>query len=408
MRAITGRVPDHRALAAEAAEEAGASLAWPAPKDPDRAIDDLEHDLAVLRPLLDTRDRASAKGRAHYLLHLNDTLRRSVVSRWARGRSAWSTSDGLIKVAPGIRSALDSQRLGRRPYSLSALQRFASCPYQFLLATIYRLEPWDEPEPLVRMDPLTRGSLFHRTQAEFYRALEAEGALRVSPESVPRALRTLDGVLEGVAAEYAERLAPAIDRVWRGEIDELRRDLGIWVQKLAENGAWHPEYFEFSFGLGAGGPRGSLGSPRHQRVEGREDGESSPNAGGAPSSTAAVWCSGARRRPQALSAAPRAIGSAEPTAPGPSAAKYPGPCERLTTRGATRAVCPIPSSSRAGSCFAGRSISSSVDRISMCFASRITRRARIDRIPTWSSGAGPSCSRCCTAWRRNTGWARRS
>ncbi len=55
MRAITGRVPDHRVLASEAAEEGGASLAWPAPNDPDRAIDDLEHDLAVLKPLLDSR-----------------------------------------------------------------------------------------------------------------------------------------------------------------------------------------------------------------------------------------------------------------------------------------------------------------------------------------------------------------
>ena len=35
VRAITGRVPDHRVLARrEAAEEGGASLAWPAPKDP--------------------------------------------------------------------------------------------------------------------------------------------------------------------------------------------------------------------------------------------------------------------------------------------------------------------------------------------------------------------------------------
>ncbi len=31
MRAITGSVPDHRVLAQEAAEEAGASLGWPAP-----------------------------------------------------------------------------------------------------------------------------------------------------------------------------------------------------------------------------------------------------------------------------------------------------------------------------------------------------------------------------------------
>ena len=43
--------------------------------------------------------------------------------------------------------------------------------------------------------------------------------------------RTLDAVLDRVAAEYAETLAPAIERVWRDEVDELRRDLGIWVQK---------------------------------------------------------------------------------------------------------------------------------------------------------------------------------
>jgi hypothetical protein len=249
VRAITGRVPDHRVLASEAAEEGGASLAWPAPKDPDRAIDDLEHDLASLRPLLDARDPSAVKGHAHYLLGLNESLRRSVISRWARGRGVWSPSDGLVRVAPGTQTALAAHRLGQRAYSLSALQRFAACPYQFLLATIYRLEPWDEPEPLVRMDPLTRGSLFHQAQADFYRAMDAAGHLPVTAGGVPDAMKTLDGVLDRVAADYEETLAPAIPRVWRDEIDELRRDLGIWVQKLADAGPWQPKYFEFSFGL---------------------------------------------------------------------------------------------------------------------------------------------------------------
>ena len=268
VRAITGRVPDHRVLASDAAEEGGASLAWPAPKDPDRAIDDLEHDLATLKPLLDARDPSTVKGHAHYLLGLNESLRRSVISRWARGRGAWSPSDGLIRVAPGTQAALDAQRLRQRPYSLSALQRFTACPYQFLLATIYRLEPWDEPEPLVRMDPLTRGSLFHKAQAEFYRALEQGGALPVTRESLAAAATTLDAVLDRVAAEYAEKLAPAIDRVWRDEVDELRRDLGIWVQKLADDQAWQPKYFEFSFGLNDEG-RDSRSLPDPVLVDGR-------------------------------------------------------------------------------------------------------------------------------------------
>ena len=249
VRAMTGNVPNHSVLESEAAKEGGASLAWPAPKDPDQAIDDLEHDLATLKPLLESRDPSAVKGHAHYLLGLNESLRRSVISRWARGRGAWSPSDGLVRVVPGTQPALASQRLGTRPYSLSALQRFTACPYQFLLATIYRLEPWDEPEPLVRMDPLTRGSLFHKAQAEFYRALDASGALPVTRDSLALAASTLDIVLDRVAGEYAETLAPAIERVWRDEVDELRRDLGIWVRKLADDQAWRPAYFEFSFGL---------------------------------------------------------------------------------------------------------------------------------------------------------------
>jgi hypothetical protein len=136
---------------------------------------------------------------------------------------------------------------------LSALQRFSTCPYQFLLATIYRLEPWDEPEPLTRMDPLTRGSLFHGAQAAFYRAMQAEDALPVRRTSLDAALAVLDDALDHVALEYAEKLAPAIDRVWKDEIDELRRDLRIWVQKIADEQTWHPEYFEFSFGLSDAG-----------------------------------------------------------------------------------------------------------------------------------------------------------
>jgi len=99
------------------------------------------------------------------------------------------------------------------------------------------------------MDPLTRGSLYHKAQAEFYRAMKAAAALPITPGGVADASRMLDDVLDRVAAEYEELLVPAIPRVWRDEINELRRDLTIWVQRLADAGTWQPEYFEFSFGL---------------------------------------------------------------------------------------------------------------------------------------------------------------
>src|SRR4029079_10407221 len=49
MRAITGRIPRHEELQESAVLEGGAMLACPWPVEPHRAIDDLEHDLAVLR-----------------------------------------------------------------------------------------------------------------------------------------------------------------------------------------------------------------------------------------------------------------------------------------------------------------------------------------------------------------------
>ena len=120
---------------------------------------------------------ASVRGHAHYLLRLNEPLKRSVTARWARGRSQWTPYDGITRVTGMTQPMLESQRLGARPYSLSALQKYASCPYQFLLSAIYRLEPPRDIEPLQKLDPLTRGSIFHEAQARFFRALKADGRL---------------------------------------------------------------------------------------------------------------------------------------------------------------------------------------------------------------------------------------
>jgi RecB family exonuclease len=248
MRAITGRIPNHEELQESAASEGGAGLAWPSPSDPAMAIDDLEHDLAVLRQLL-AAEPARVRGHAHYLLQLNENLKRSVTARWGRARSQWTPFDGVTRVNSNTQAMLASQRLGTRAYSLSALQKFSSCPYQFLLSAIYRLEPADEPEPLQKLDPLTRGALFHEVQAEFFRAMQASGQLPVAHAGIPAALALLDQIVARVAGDYHERLAPAIERVWRDEIADVTRDLRVWVRRLPQAGDWIPTYFEFSFGL---------------------------------------------------------------------------------------------------------------------------------------------------------------
>ena len=161
----------------------------------------------------------------------------------------WTVYDGITRVTGMTRPLLETQRLGARPYSLSALQKFSACPYQFLLSAIYRLEPTEEPEPLQKLDPLTRGSIFHEMQATFFRALQKAGRLPLTEPDMPQALATLDAVVGEVAARYREDLAPAIDRVWEDEIADLARDLRVWVRRLPQLAGWEPLHFEFAFGL---------------------------------------------------------------------------------------------------------------------------------------------------------------
>ena len=268
VRAISGKIPHHEELQERAVSEGGAMLAWPSPHDSARAIDDLEHDLAVLRELLLADNPKSVRGHAHYLLRLNDALKRSVTTRWARARPSWTAFDGITRVTGMTTPLLVTQRLSARPYSLSALQKFSTCPYQFLLSAIYRLEPAQDPEPLQKLDPLTRGALFHQVQAEFFRTLQAEGMLPVTAEHLHHVLACLDRIVAKTAAQYHEQLAPAIERVWRDEIADIARDLRVWARRLPSAQDWTPEYFEFSFGLSDEG-RDPRSVPDPVRLDGR-------------------------------------------------------------------------------------------------------------------------------------------
>jgi hypothetical protein len=249
VRAMTGRVPNYSQVADEANRVGAASLAWPAPPAPDNAIDDLEHDLAVLRPLFSERHPKAAEGRARYLVDLNPALRRAVTERWLRHQPRWSKADGLVSPSERTLQLLASHRLGARSYSLTALQRYSACPYQFLLAAMYRLSPLEEPAPLQRLDPLTRGSLFHEIQTQFYRTLQRNGQLPVTAGRLNAARQQLEWAIADVSRAAADKLAPAIERVWVDEIAAIRRDLLLWLDQLPREVDWVPERFEFAFGL---------------------------------------------------------------------------------------------------------------------------------------------------------------
>ena len=243
VRAAEGRLPSVRELEKRAEKGAPARLNWPAPLDPSTAIDDAEFDLASLR-------EARGKGSARYLMEVNQSLARSFRARWLRWSNRWSFADGLVNPGAPAREALAQHQLARRSYSPSSLQHFAACPYRFLLHSIFQFREREAPVPLEQMDPLTRGALFHAVQFELFRELSQNGRLPVTLVNLATALTLADQVLDRVAAQFEEDLAPAIPRVWKTEIEDLRTDVRGWLQQAARRPSdWTPVHFEFAFGL---------------------------------------------------------------------------------------------------------------------------------------------------------------
>jgi len=96
--------------------------------------------------------------------------------------------------------------------------------------------------------------LFHEVQSAVLTELRSAGLLPLDRErrahGVTSASEICDQALNRVAAEYKETLAPAIERVWNSEIEDLRTDLRGWIHQVAQNDSdWEPLYFEFAFGL---------------------------------------------------------------------------------------------------------------------------------------------------------------
>ena len=260
LRAAEGRLPGFGELSRRAEEQAGARIRWPAPRLPADAIDEAEHDLALLEGAFHTPEAAS-RGTAHYLLAANPHLARALRARARRWRRRWTPADGLVDPSPEALAALQAHALPARSWSPTALQNYAACPYRFFLQAIHRLAPREEPEAIDEIDPLSRGSLIHEVQFELLRELQEASLLPVTAVSLDEARNRLDRVLGEVAERYRDELAPAIDRVWLDGIAAVRADLREWLRRATEEATWVPWRFELSFGLPDRGQRDPHSTP---------------------------------------------------------------------------------------------------------------------------------------------------
>jgi len=222
----------------------GALGAWvsedpAAAADPDDALDRSERDRGRVREGGLEAARAVASG--------------SLFFKWSRlsAHGRWSGTlgsfDGLVAPLPAdLAARLDPLRASR-PVSASALARYASCGFLYLLEHVLRLEPALEPEERIGLDPLERGRLFHEVAEEFLRELRDQGRLPVRDDAANRTR-----LLELARARVALLVAGSPPRhrsIWNlqwGAVEDLL--LSFLRREAANTRLGTPAYFEVAFG----------------------------------------------------------------------------------------------------------------------------------------------------------------
>lgn len=248
LRAAHGALPDFGELMQRAQAATPTRLGWPAPGSPMSAIDEAEHDLALLAEIFRRRDDETV-GMARYLLEVNPHLSRALRFRARRWFRNWTSADGFVKPSAAGQAALDRQGLDQRSFSPTALQQYAQCPYKFFLYAILRLKPKEEVTAIDVMNPLQRGSLVHEVLYELHVRMREKAMLPVTPDNLESARALLSDTIDDVAGKWKELLSPIVPKVWVDELALIRGDLNEWLRREADGEPWLPEHFELSFGL---------------------------------------------------------------------------------------------------------------------------------------------------------------
>src|SRR5262249_3049586 len=106
---------------------------------------------------------------------------------WAEMRMARSPSD-----APAFHGSAGEQ--APRAWSVSALETYLGCPFQFFARHILRLE--EEPDEEEVMDPKAQGRFIHGVFEDFFREWQAAGGRTITPENLDRARETFASVVD--------------------------------------------------------------------------------------------------------------------------------------------------------------------------------------------------------------------
>ncbi|MBV9327888.1 MAG: PD-(D/E)XK nuclease family protein, partial [Chloroflexi bacterium] len=166
----------------------------------------------------------------------------------ARASADFTPFDGNGEIA------LDTHRILQsvRRISASAIESWATCPFQFFLGRVLRVDATDRPEDGWSVDPLERGSLVHRILERFFKQLRGAGRFDGLDQYSSADYQLLEDIAQDCFGDLERRGVTGHPLVWESTRATIRADLRTF---LARDERWRaerrlqPRLFEQPFGM---------------------------------------------------------------------------------------------------------------------------------------------------------------
>ena len=168
-------------------------------------------------------------------------------ARWSEFRL--TPYDGVLE-SPGAASRLAAMLVeSGGSYSATSLERWAGCPFAFFLRNILRIESIEEPERILSIDPLQRGTLVHSLLQRLYSSLGENGLLPVSPARLGRIEDHASRFIRNFLDEYASGAPVGVPAFWEIDRNAIKRAvMGLLWSEAREEEGFVPALYEEPFG----------------------------------------------------------------------------------------------------------------------------------------------------------------
>ena len=136
-------------------------------------------------------------------------------------------------------------------FSATSLERWARCPFAYFLGSVLGVESVAEPERILSIDPMQRGTLVHSILERLYSTLGKKGCLPLFATPRDRVRQITVEIIDSLLEEYPFEHPVGLNLFWEMEKHKIKQAVITYMEgELLESGGLVPDRFEESFGIG--------------------------------------------------------------------------------------------------------------------------------------------------------------